>query len=475
MTDEMPRERMRFMWFDVASPAGPAPVSWDHPANRDFNYLDLNHWIDLAKQLEAAKFDGIFWADVISVHDGYKGPDDLTHRDTGIRRAVMYPGLDPICLAAAVASATSDLGLVVSSNMVSKPPYVFAREMATLDHITKGRVGWNIVTSFQQSSWQNTGHTQLASSARRYEQAEEYVQVLYRLLEGSWEDDAVVRDYEHGVYADPSKVHLIEPVPGAYEQVTGPNCCEPSAQRVPFLFQAGSSKTGRDFAARNAEAVFQAAPNPQGARIFLDYLQKQMAADGRNLDDAIVFGAFPCVFGATEEEAKRKDAELLQYVSEEGLKAFYSSALNLDLGLVDVNKPIGELKTDGALGHVKQIIESIPYKNLSFRDYYMSQHNNRFVGTGEQFADYLEDWRDAGVLGVNLMSLTGKADLKVFADEIAPVLQDRGLMQSEYGPYPTLREKMFDGKQGPLINDRHPSAQYRHGSKHSSPPRMATV
>lgn len=461
MTDEMSRQRMRFMWFDVASPAGPAPVAWDSPANRDFDYLDLNHWIELAKLLESAKFDGIFWADVISVHDEYTGPKDQTSRDTGIRRAVMYPGLDPICLAAAVASATTNLGLVVSSNMVSKTPYIFAREMATLDHLTKGRVGWNIVTSFQQSSWLNTGHTELATSARRYEQAEEYVQVLYRLLEGSWEDGAVVRDYESGTYADPSKVHLIEPVPGPYQGVKGPSPCEPSVQRMPFLFQAGSSKTGRDFAARNAEAVFQAAPNPKGAKIFVDYLKTQLAAAGRNTDDVIVFGAFPCVFGATEEEAKRKDAELLRYVSEEGLKCFYSSALGLDLGLVDVNKPIGELNTDGALGHVKQIIESIPYKDLSFRDYYMSQHNNRFVGTGEQFADMLEEWRDAGVLGVNLMSLTGKADLKIFAESIAPVLQARGLMQSDYGQYPTLREKMFDGCEGALLNARHPAAKYR--------------
>lgn len=461
MKDGVARERMRFFWFDVGSPGGPAPVRWDHPDNRDFNYLDVKHWMNLARQLEAAKFDGMFIADLISVHDVYQGPNDLTPQDAGVREAMLFPAHDPLSLAAAMATVTSDLGFIVTSHMITKPPYVFAREMTTLDHLTNGRIGWNIVTAFQLSSWLNTGHADMADAADRYGQAEDYTQVLYRLLEGSWEDGAVVRDLDRRIYADPRKVHKIEPVPGMHGHVVGPHCGEPSRQRVPFLFQAGSSKDGRDFAARNAEAIFQAAPTPGGAGIFLDYLHKQMALAGREPDDVIVFAPFPCVFGATEEEARRKDAEMMANVSEESLKVFYSSALNVNLGEIDVNTPIGELNRGGALGHIRQIIESLPDKTLTFRDYYMAQHHGRFVGTGEQFADYLEAWRDVGVRGVNLLSLTGKGGLKVFSEHVAPVLRQRGLMQSEYGPHGTLREKMFEGRQGPLTNERHPSAKWR--------------
>jgi alkanesulfonate monooxygenase SsuD/methylene tetrahydromethanopterin reductase-like flavin-dependent oxidoreductase (luciferase family) len=283
------------------------------------------------------------------------------------------------------------------------------------------------------------------------------------LLEGSWEPDAVVRDYERGVFADPRTVHNIEPVEGRYDHVVGPHVCEPSVQRVPFLFQAGSSSDGREFSARNAEAVFQAAPNANGVRIYTENMHERMAAHGRQPDDVIVCGSIQAVFGATEEEAQRKDAELLEYHSEEHVKAFYSSTMNFDLGSIDVNKPLGEFETNALQGHLKQIVESMPNKQLSFRDYYMLGFKNRFVGTAEQFADKVEELFNAGVRGLNVILLSGIADLKVLSEHVAPVLQDRGLMQSDYGPYQTLREKMFDGKQGSLTNERHPSARYRHG------------
>jgi FMN-dependent oxidoreductase (nitrilotriacetate monooxygenase family) len=452
---------MRFFWFMSYCPAGPPLVMWDHPANRGFDYLDLGQWLEMAKELERGKFDGIFWADHTAIHDVYMGPEDVYPRDTAIREAVQFPILDPSYLVPAMASVTSDLGFIISSNVIAHHPFVFAREMTTLDHITNGRIGWNIVTSFQHSAWQNTGQGEVAQHSNRYARAEEYTQVVYRLLEGSWDEDAVVRDYENRVYADPRKVHDIEPVAGMYEHVIGPHVSEPSTQRVPFLFQAGSSGDGRAFAARNAEAMFQAPPTPKIGKRLVDDIHERMAASGRERDDAIVTQNLQVVVAGTEEEAKRKDAELVDYLSHENYKSFFSSTMNFDLGSIELDKPLGDFETNALQGHIKEVIDSMPNKELSFRDYYLSAFNGRFVGTGEQLADHLEEWYDVGVRGVNLHILTGQADLKVFNREVAPVLRERGLMQAEYGPYRTLREKLFDGAQGPKTNGRHPSAVYR--------------
>ena len=461
VTEVASKERMRFMWFMSYCPAGPPQVFWDGPATRGFDYLDIHQWIKMATLLEAAKFDGVFWADQTGIHDVYKGPDDVYSRDTAIRKAVQFPINDPTYLVPAMASVTENLGFVVSSNIVAHHPYVFARAMTTLDHITKGRIGWNIVSSFQHSAWQNTGQGEVDEHSNRYARAEAYTQVIYRLLEGSWEDDEVIRDYDARIYADPRKVHNIEPVPGMYQHVIGPHVCEPSAQRTPFLFQAGSSEDGRNFAARNGEAIFQAAPNIKAARVFVEDMRRRMAVNGRDAQDALIFQSFHPVIGATEKQARRKDAELLERFDDENLRAFFSSAINLDLGSIDVDKPFGQFETNAVQGHFKQVIESAPNRELTFRDYYMGIYNKRFVGTGEQFADILEEWRDAGVLGANVHLLTGQDDLELFIEEVVPVLQERGLMQSEYEPVHTLREKMYGGKQGPMTNERHPASRYR--------------
>ncbi|MFF0038875.1 NtaA/DmoA family FMN-dependent monooxygenase [Streptomyces mirabilis] len=450
-------ERLRFTIFTSFAPAGPPGANWRHPANLGFDYLSLDHWIKLARAAEAAKFDGIFWADHSGVHDTYQ-----SSWTTSVREAVQFPLGDPLLLTAALAGSTSDLGFAFSANIIQDHPYAFARRLSTLDHLTKGRIAWNIVTSFQKSAWTNLGHEAVGGHAARYERAEEYVTLLYKLLEGSWEDDAVVRDVAHGVFADPERVHDVHH-DGTYFSVNGIHTNQPSPQRTPVLFQAGTSGDGRAFAARNAEAVFMANHNTRGARVVVDDLGERLTANGRKPSDVLFFEHMAFVVGSTEEEARRKDAEAQDMLSSETMLAFSSSTMGADLGSIDLDAPIGDFKTEALQGQFRALADAAPDKTWTFRDVVMFMASKRFVGTPEQIADELETWRDAGVNGINVTHLTGTDDIYAFLEHVTPVLQERGLAQKEYARG-TLREKFFAGTpgfSGPRASERHPAAGYR--------------
>lgn len=448
---------MRFTHFTSFAPAGPPRAMWDHPKSLNFNYLDLDHWIKLARALEEASFDAFFWADHSGVHDIYQGT-----YDTAVREAMQFPLGDPVMLTAALASATTDLGFAFSANVIQDHPYSFARRLSTLDHLTRGRIAWNIVTSFQPSAWRNLGYDEVPSHASRYERAEEYLQVLYKLLEGSWEDDAVVRDVERRVYADPAKVHEIGHE-GTYYRVPGIHTNEPSPQRVPFLFQAGSSEDGRGFSARNAEAMFLVAHNTKGASRVIEDMRLRLVKEGRREDDMLFFVSGSYVIGSTEEEAKRKNAELDEFLLPETLLAYPSSTLGLDLAQVDLDTAVSDLRTDALQGQIRALAESAPDKSSTIRDLVMASSRSKTVGTPEQIVDQIERWREVGVNGINVNHLSGPEETYTFIEHVVPLLKKRGLMQQEYSSG-TLREKLFAGTgaaSGPRLNSRHPAAGFR--------------
>lgn len=450
--------RMLFTHFTSFAPAGPAGAQWDHPRARDFNYLNLNHWIELAQALERARFDAFFWADHSGVHDVYE-----SSYDTAVREAMQFPLGDPLALTAALASSTEQLGFAFSSNVIQDHPYAFARRLSTLDHLTQGRIGWNIVTSFQPSAWRNFGYDEVADHQARYEQAEEYVTVLYKLLQGSWEDGAVVRDLASRVYADPARVHPIHHN-GTYYRVPGIHTNEPSPQRVPVLFQAGTSEDGRNFAARNAEGMFLHPHSVEAARKVVVDMHRRLTAAGRSTDDLVflVFKSF--IVGSTEAEAQRKSAEADEYLSSDASLAFFSSTLGTDLSEIDLDSPIGQLETNALQGHIRALIDAAPDKSWTFRELVSTLTGARTVGTPEQIADEIERWRAAGIHGFNVNSITGPWDTYDFLDHVVPVLQQRGLMQTEYTPG-TFREKVFTttgSPTGPRLNSRHPAHYYLH-------------
>jgi FMN-dependent oxidoreductase (nitrilotriacetate monooxygenase family) len=447
---------MRFTHFTSFAPAGPPRAMWDHPKSLGFDYLDLQHWIKLAKALEEAKFDAFFWADHSGVHDIYQGS-----YDTAVREAMQFPLGDPLVLTAALASSTTDLGFAFSANVIQDHPYVFARRLSTLDHLTNGRIAWNVVTSFQPSAWRNLGFDEVASHADRYERAEEYLTVLYKLLEGSWENDAVVRDRARRIYADPSKVHEIKHA-GKYYRVPGIHTNEPSVQRVPFLFQAGSSEDGREFAARNAEAMFLVAHSTQGAARVIEDMRRRLRANGRHEADMLYFVSGSYVIGSTEEEAKRKNAELDEFLLPDTLLAYPSSTLGLDLAEVELDTPVAELHVDALQGQIRGLVESAPDKRLTIRDLVLAASRAKTVGTPEQIVDQIERWREVGVTGINVNHLSGPDETYDFIEHVVPLLKKRGLMQHEYHEG-SLREKLFAGTpaaSGPRLNPRHPAHRY---------------
>ncbi len=217
---------------------------WAHPRDRARHYNELEYWTDLARTLERGCFDGIFLADVLGPYDVYEGKPDAA-----LRNAMQIPVGDPMLLVPAMAAVTEHLGFGVTGLIGFEAPYLLARRMSTLDHLTKGRVGWNIVTGYLDSAARAMGLGTQLNHDQRYAAADEFMEVVYRLWEGSWEDDAVVADPQTRVFTDPSKVHRVE-FNGAYYSVDGIHLCEPSPQRTPVLFQAGSSDRGCEFARR---------------------------------------------------------------------------------------------------------------------------------------------------------------------------------------------------------------------------------
>lgn len=450
--------RLRFNAFSMNCPTHLTPGLWVRPDTRQLEYLSLDPWLDLARLLERGRFDALFLADTVGTSDAYGGS-----RATYVKEGAQFPTNDPSLLLPAMAGVTEDLGFAFTSSVLQDHPFAFARRLSTIDHLTKGRVAWNIVTSFLDSAARNLGHGGLLEHDERYEWAEEYVDVLYKLLEGSWEDDAVVRDLEAGIYADPSKVHDIDHHGRFYPEVRGPHLSEPSPQRTPVLFQAGSSDAGREFAAKNAEAVFTIARNTDGARKVIADVRSRAERHGRDPDDLLFYVGLNFIVGGTEEEARKKAEELDAQVHPEGLAAMFGGSLNVDFSAYDLDSPIREIETEGVQGVVKGFLEAAPDKNWTLGDLLRYMSDNRVVGTPEQIADALQEWSDAGIDGINIRYMTTPGTFEDFIDGVTPVLQERGLQQRDYRPG-TLREKLTDGRSGPRLNARHPGRAYARSS-----------
>ncbi len=224
----MTRE-IRLNAFEMNCVGHQSPGMWRHPRDRSWQYRELAYWTDLARLLELGKFDGVFIADVLGVYDVFNGNINAALRD-----ATQIPVNDPLQLVPVMASVTEHLGFGLTASVSFEHPYTFARRLSTLDHLSKGRAGWNIVTSYLNSGARNVGLSGQTGHDERYDIADEYLEVCYKLWEGSWEDGAVLRDRERGVFTDPAKVDPIKHE-GRYFKVPGVHLCEPSPQRTPLL------------------------------------------------------------------------------------------------------------------------------------------------------------------------------------------------------------------------------------------------
>lgn len=424
---------------------------WRRPDAAQTEFADVSTWIDLAKTLEAAKFDAMFFADVVG-HYGDADADFSVYVNEGLQ----IPSNDPTVLLGALAVVTREIGLATTSNVFQAHPFQFARQLSTLDHISNGRIAWNIVTGTQDNGSRNFGLPRLTDHAERYAWAEEYVDVAYKLWEGSWDEGAVLKDRAGSRYSDPAKVHKIHHVGPRYS-VEGPHLPAPSPQRTPLLYQAGSSVSGRDFAARNAEAVFLIASSPEIARQQIEDTRRRAVEAGRAPGDLKFFQGLSFVIGDTEEEARRTLAEYEEYASVDGYLA-HAALVDPDGRVYPPHTPLKDLRTNTQKGFAEWTSQAITDREPTVADVaWRSHRDNRVVGTPEQIADRLQEWQDAGVDGINVINWVIPGSFEEFADRVLPVLRERGLAQSEYAPG-TLRQKLFGRDRLP---ETHPAARYR--------------
>jgi FMN-dependent oxidoreductase (nitrilotriacetate monooxygenase family) len=432
---------------------------WTHPRDTSSSYTDLDYWVDFAQTAERGKLDGIFLADIVGVYDVYQGSPEAS-----IRTGAQIPVNDPIIPLSAMAYATRHLGFGVTVNTTYEPPFLLARRMSTLDHLTKGRIGWNIVTGYLDSAARSMGMERQPDHDARYDAAEEYLDIVYKLWEGSWDDDAVLRDKQGALFADPSKVRSVRHE-GKYYRMEGIHLSEPSPQRTPLLFQAGASARGQDFAARHAECVFIASPTPQGARSTVEGLRRRAVDFGRRADDLNILNLITVVVGRTEREAEDKLADYRRHASVEASLAHYSSSIGVDLSKYGMDEPIEQRATNAnqsALAVVTGKGGGTPLTPRQIIDQMvLGSRQKPIVGSPEQIADRLQEWMDDGDIdGFNLARTVAPESLRDFVDLVVPVLQERGVFKAEYAEGP-LRQKMFQRGDGRLPAS-HPAAAFRH-------------
>ncbi|MFD4819406.1 LLM class flavin-dependent oxidoreductase [Peribacillus butanolivorans] len=426
---------------------------WRDEEGHQLNFNDVDLWVSLAKRLEEGGFDAIFFADVIGLYGDHRGGWDF-HVETGLQ----IPSNDPIVLMSALAVNTKHLGLAFTAAPLQEPPFNFARRVSTLDHISKGRIAWNMVTSSLENAFRNFGYDELVPHDERYKWADEYVDVLYKLWEGSWDEGALLQDRESGIHAAPAKVHKINHVGERYK-VEGPHLVSPSPQRTPVLFQAGSSPAGRDFAARNAEAVFIVAPDPENARKLINDTRCLAIQNGRDGNDIHFYQGLSFVVGETEEDARRKEFELDNKVDFDMMIAHMAGGMGVDLGNVGLDTPLENIETEGIRSTFEWLKQSTPGRTPNVKDIaQMRSRTTRIVGTPETIADQLELWSNAGVDGINVINATIPGSYEEFIDQVMPVLRRRGLARAEKGEPATLRHKLFGENR---LSERHPAARYR--------------
>ncbi|BAQ78145.1 LLM class flavin-dependent oxidoreductase [Pseudomonas sp. St29] len=426
---------------------------WTHPRDNSTQYKTLEYWTELAQLLERGLFDGLFIADIVGVYDVYQNSVDVT-----LKESIQLPVNDPLLLVSAMAAVTKNLGFGLTANLTYEAPYLFARRLSTLDHLSRGRVGWNIVTGYLDSAAQAMGLKQQIEHDRRYDQADEYLEVLYKLWEGSWEDDAVLDDREQRVYAQPDKVHKVEHQ-GEFYQVSGYHLCEPSPQRTPVLFQAGSSDRGLLFAGRHAECVFISGQNKAATRAQVDKVRASAVAAGRNPEDIKVFMGLNVIVGQTEELAWQKHAEYRRYASAEAGVAHFSASTAIDFSQYEIDEPIQYVKSNAIQSATKHLQNNDWTRRKLLEQHALGGRYFTVVGSPQQVADELESWiAETGLDGFNLTRIVTPESYVDFIDLVIPELQRRGSYKTAYDEG-TLREKLFH--EGRKLPERHTGAAYR--------------
>ncbi|KAF2095988.1 alkanesulfonate monooxygenase [Rhizodiscina lignyota] len=446
--------------FVMNTPGHLSPGLWKHPRNKTDQYKKLSFWTDLAQLLDKAGFHAMFIADTLGAYDVYKGPANF---EPALSAGAQFPANDPLYLVPAMAAVTKSIIFGVTISTTYNQPYALARRLSTVDHLSEGRLGWNIVTSYLESAARNHGLDTQVEHDKRYEIADEYMDVVYKLWEGSWRDDAVIADRESGIYAVTGRVRNIDHN-GTYFKVPGPHFCEPSPQRTPLLFQAGTSGAGRNFGAKHAEAIFVGAQTPEKVRATVDAIRKLAAEEyGRDPYHVKIIAGISVIVAETDEAAQAKQEELLKYGDREGALALFGGWTGVDLSKFTDDEDFRFSKVPSVRSIVERWNETVPGSaNLNWTksrivDFLMlGGMMPKIIGGPKTVVDQLEKWAEvADIDGFNLSHITNPGSFEDIIEYVIPELQKRGLFRTEVKEGITARETLF-GQSG-LLPDHYGS------------------
>jgi FMN-dependent oxidoreductase (nitrilotriacetate monooxygenase family) len=407
-------------------PGGHHEAAWRYKDSEPERVLDISFYQDLARRAEAAKFDAVFFADGPALADN-------------IRHASRFR-LEPLTWLSAIAAVTSRIGLIGTASTTYTEPYNLARQFASLDHLSRGRAGWNIVTTSAANAAQNFGLPAHPIHADRYDRAREYLDVVTRLWD-SWEDDALVIDKASGIFADTDRIHAIEHI-GHHFKVAGPLNTPRTPQGRPVYVQAGASDDGRAFAARYAEAIFTAHQTLANAQAFYGDIKRQAAGFGRNPDHIKILPGISPFIGGTEAEAKRLEQDFNDLIQPEYSLGQLQRMIGLDLSRHDLDAPFPRhlVRTDGELGVASRfqvVLDIVDREKPTIRQLIQRLAGGRghhvIAGTPEQIADAMQTWSENGAAdGFNVMPPYFPGGFDVFASEVVPILRRRGLFREDY-------------------------------------------
>lgn len=451
-----PRRELRLNTFQMSTPTHNWAGMWRHPDDRGTEYNQLDYWTSMAQLAERGLLDAIFIADVFGVYDVYGGAPDAA-----LRSGAQAPSCDPSIAISAMAHVTKNIGFGVTANLTYEHPFQFARRYSTLDHFTRGRIGWNIVTGYLKSGASGMGLHDIRSHDERYDAAEDFMQAVYKLWEASWEDGAVVRDRASGIFTHPEKVHVVKH-DGPYYQVNARHLSEPSPQRTPVLYQAGTSQRGIQFAAQHAECVFINGMSKTSVARSVRSLREQAVRYGRKPDDIAAFLGCNVVVAPSRGEAKDLLEDYRRYLDVQGQLALVAGWTGIDFAGMSMDDAVQFVKSNAIQSTVEHLTVNAPrpFTVREIADFGVPGARAPFIlGTPSEVADELISWVDeTGIDGFNLVRIVSPGSLQRFVDMVVPELQSRGAFKTQYQEG-TLRDKLFGS--GPLLNTRHPGGALR--------------
>lgn len=434
----MSKKPILFNLFEMNNRTGDSHGLWRHPDFGHHHYNDITFWTELARKIEEGGFTALFLGDFFGAADVYRGG-----AETSIRHAVQFPSNDPSLLIPSMAAATKRLNFVTTISTTYEHPFSTARRLSTLDHLTNGRIGFNVVTSYIASAARYYGLDKPIEHDKRYAIAEEFLTVCRQLWETSWDDDAVVFDIPGNVHIDPSRVRSIRH-DGIHFKVAGPHVCEPSPQRTPVIFQAGSSRAGIDFAARHAEGVFVQGRTSVIVKQNIEAIRKRAADFGRKPGDIKMFGQQTAIVAPTRAEALEKFDDYARLRSAESALAQYCGSSGYDLASLDPDAALTFMTTEANQSRAAQYTSQAERK-FSVRE--VIEDVGRFgpgilIGTPIEIADEIERIVDqTGLDGFNFNSIVTPATVIDFVEQVVPELRNRGRIVDTDGS--TFREALF--------------------------------